>query len=238
MGNEAHVGFVDTHAEGNGGDHDQPFLIKEAVLVGRTGLGSQAGMIRQCRETLITEEGCRFVDLLARQAVHNARVAAALAKEGHQLLARRFLGYDAIEDVRPVKARQEALGALQVQALDNLFAGAHIGGGGQRNARHMREQLGQLPQLQVFGAEIVAPLRHAVRLVDGKQRDVQIAQEIEHARLHQALRRQVQHLHFATAQAPGQFTLLLRRQGRVQRGSRHAQFVQRGDLVVHQRNQR
>ncbi|MNH08247.1 hypothetical protein D3C79_676580 [compost metagenome] len=101
----------------------------------------------------------------------------------------------------------------------------------------MREQLGQLAQLQVFGAEIVAPLRHAVGLVDGEQRDIQVAQEVEHARLHQALRRQVQHLHFATAQAPGQVTLLLRGQRGVQRGGRHTQFVERGDLVVHQRDQ-
>jgi hypothetical protein len=41
----------------------------------------------------------------------------------------------------------------------------------------MREQFGQLAQLQVFGAEIVAPLRHAVGFVDGEQRDVQVAQE-------------------------------------------------------------
>ncbi len=124
-----------------------------------------------------------------------------------------------------------------MQALDDLFAGAHVGGGGQRDARHMREQLGQLAQLQVFGTEIVAPLRHAVGLVDGEQRDIQVTQEVEHARLHQALRCQVQHLHFATAQAPGQVTLLFRGQRGVQRGGRHPQFVERGDLVVHQRDQ-
>jgi hypothetical protein len=213
VGDEAHVGLVDAHAEGDGGDHDQPFLVEEAVLVGGAGFGCQPGVIGQRREALLAEEGGGFVDLLARQAVDDAGVATALGEEGQQLLARLLLGHDAVEDVRPVEARQEALGALQVQALDDFLAGAHVGGGGQGDARHMGEQLGQLAQLQVFGAEIVAPLRYAVGFVDGEQRDVEVAQEIQHARLHQALGRQVEHLHFAAAQAPGQFALLLGTEG-------------------------
>ena len=34
---EAHVGLVNAHAKGNGRDHDQPFFIEEALLVGGTG---------------------------------------------------------------------------------------------------------------------------------------------------------------------------------------------------------
>ena len=197
-----------------------------------------AGVVRQRREALIAEKSSGLVDLLARQAVDDTCVATTLAEEGHQLLARRFLGHDAVEDVRPVETGKETLGALQVQALDDLFAGAHVGGGGQGDARHMREQLGQLAQLQVFRAEVMAPLRHAVGLVDGEQRDVQLAQEIEHARLHQALGRQVQHLQLTAAHAPGQLTLLLGVQGGVQRGRSHPKLIERGDLVVHQRDQR
>ena len=238
VGDETHVGLVDTHAKGDGGDHDQAFFVEEAVLVGGARLGSQAGVVRQRREALLAQEGRCFIDLLARQAVNDASIAAALAEERHQLLARRLLGHDAVEDVRPVEARQEALGTLQVQALDDLLAGTHVGGGGQGDARHMREQLGQLAQLQVFGAEIMAPLRYAVCLVDGEQRNVQPLQEVQHARLYQALRCQVEHLHFAAAQAPGQLALLLRAQGRVQRCGRNAEFIEGGDLVVHQRDQR
>ncbi|MNN85112.1 hypothetical protein D3C81_2023620 [compost metagenome] len=65
MGNEAHVGFIDAHAEGDGGDHDQAFLIEEAALVGRAGLGRQTGVIRQCRETLVAQVGRNIVDFLA-----------------------------------------------------------------------------------------------------------------------------------------------------------------------------
>ena len=71
-----------------------------------------------------------------------------------------------------------------------------------------------------------------------EQRNVQVAQKIEHARLHQALWRQVEHLHLAAAQAPGQLTLLLGVERGVQRSGRHPQFIERGDLIVHQCDQR
>ena len=60
---------------------------------------------------------------------------------------------------------------VERQPLDDLGARLRIGGGGERNARHLRETLVQHRQLQIFRAEIVAPLRHAMGLVDGEQRD-------------------------------------------------------------------
>jgi len=125
-----------------------------------------------------------------------------------------------------------------VQAVDDFLAGALVGRGGQGNARDVGEQLGQLPQLQVLRPEVVSPLRHAVRFVDGEQGDVQVAQEIEHARLHQALGGQVEHLHLAATNARSQVALLFGAEGGVQRCSGHAQFFQGGDLVVHQRDER
>ena len=93
------------------------------------------------------------------------------------------------------------------------------------------------PSCRYSGRKSWPHCENAVGLVDGEQRDVQVTQKIQHARLHQALRRQVEHFYLATAQAPGQFTLLFRAQGGIQRGRRNAQFVKRGDLVVHQRDQ-
>ncbi|MNN26100.1 hypothetical protein D3C81_1395980 [compost metagenome] len=195
-------------------------------------------MIRQRRITLVAEELGDFLDLLARQAVDDAGVATAFGEEAEQLLARLLLGHDAVEDVRPVEARQETLGILQVQARDDFFAGTHVRRGGQGNTWHLREQLGQLPQLQVLGTEVVTPLRYTVGFVDREQGDIQGTQEIQHARLHQTFRCQVEHLHLATANAPGKLSLLLSAQGRVQRGGGHTQFIEGCYLVFHQRDQR
>ena len=42
---KAHVGFVDTHAKGDGGNHDQAVFIEKALLVEGAQLVRQAGMI-------------------------------------------------------------------------------------------------------------------------------------------------------------------------------------------------
>ncbi|MNU81573.1 hypothetical protein D3C71_712380 [compost metagenome] len=125
-----------------------------------------------------------------------------------------------------------------MQASDDLFAGALVGGGGEGDARHVGEHLRQLTQLQVFRAEVVAPLRHAVRFVDGEQGNVQPLQEGQHARLDQAFRCEVKHFHFTATDARRQITLLLGAEGGVQRSGCHAQLFEGGDLIVHQRDQR
>ena len=154
------------------------------------------------------------------------------------MLARLLLGHDAVEDIRSVKARQETLGTMQMQALDDLLAGAHIGRGGQGDARHVGEQLGKLAQLQVFRAEIMPPLRHAMRLVDGEQGNLEVLQKTQHARLHQPFGSQVEHLDFAALDPLGDLALLIGAQGGVQRYGSHAQLIESGNLIVHQRDQR
>ena len=48
MDYETHVGFVDTHAECNGGNDDINLFHKEFVLVFGSGLRIESGMIWQC----------------------------------------------------------------------------------------------------------------------------------------------------------------------------------------------
>jgi hypothetical protein len=160
------------------------------------------------------------------------------SEERQQLLARLLLGHDAIKDVGPVETRQETLGVLQVQAGDDFFAGTFVGSGRQSDARHVREQLGQLAQLQVFRTEIVTPLRNAVGFVDGEQRNLEALQKRQHARLNQAFRRQIEHLHFAQANPVGKIALLFGAQRGVQRRRGNAQLFEGGDLIVHQCDQR
>ena len=238
VGHEAHVGLVDAHAEGNGGHHDQAFFIEEALLVIGPQLIGQPGMVGQRGEALLAEKCSHFVDLFARQAIDDPGIAAPLVEEGLQLLAWLLLGHDAIEDVRPVEAGEKTLGVLQVQAIDDLFPGALVSRGGQGNARHLGEHFRQLPQLQVFGAEVVAPLGHTVGFINREQGDFQALQKRQHARLDQALGGQVEHLHFAAPDTRGQVTLLLGAEGGVQGCRRDTEFLQGRNLVVHQRDQR
>ena len=100
----------------------------------------------------------------------------------------------------------------------------------------------QQAQRAVLGPKIMAPLAHAVRLVNRKQAQqpalVQAAEQALHARRVDAFRRGVQQRQLVFEQLLFQRTAFFVRLGRVQKRRRHACLVQRAHLVVHQRNQR
>ncbi len=62
VGDEADVGFVDAHAEGDGGAHDDAILAQEAALVGGAHFGGQAGVVGQGVEAFLAEELGGFLD--------------------------------------------------------------------------------------------------------------------------------------------------------------------------------
>jgi hypothetical protein len=53
VGDEAHVGLVDAHAEGDGGHHHDAVLAQEAVLVAAAHVGVQAGVVGQGAHALL-----------------------------------------------------------------------------------------------------------------------------------------------------------------------------------------
>ncbi len=106
---------------------------------------------------------------------------------------------DAVADVGAVETGDEFFGVFERQFADDLGARAFIGGGGERDARHAREALGEDAELAILGAEVVAPLRDAVRLVDREQRDIDRRQQLQQARLHDPLRRDVEEIERAGA---------------------------------------
>ena len=81
-----------------------------------------------------------------------------------------FFDY-AIADIRPVEARHEHACLVEAKPGDYLRAGLLIGSRRQRDARHVGKAFVQHRKLDIFRTEIVAPLRHAMRFVDGKQRE-------------------------------------------------------------------
>jgi hypothetical protein len=93
-------------------------------------------------------------------------------------------------------------------------------------------------ELQVLGPEVVAPLRHAVRLVDREERDLRAVEELERARHQQALGRDVQEVELAARERALDVRRLARVERGVEEGRAHAELPQRRDLVLHQRDQR
>ena len=126
-----------------------------------------------------------------------------------------------------------------MQTLDDLLAGAQIGGGRERHPRHGREPPGQRRQCQIFGPEIVAPFAYAVGLVDGEQRQPHAPDHpLEEAGHHQPLRRHVEEIERAGSDVGRDAVDILARSPPSSRLPRRRRAGQRLDLVLHQRDQR
>ncbi len=200
-------------------------------------------MVGQGGDAFSAQPRGSLVDLLARLAVDDARFALVLvAQKGEQPPARvAVLLDDGVANVRPVEAGDEQAGAFQLQADDDVGAGVLVRGGGERHARHIRVALVQHAQAQVVGAEVMPPLADALRLVDGKEAEqparMQRVELREKAGRGDALGRRVhqrqaraRHLGLGPAGLAGV-------QRRVEERRAHAGFLERADLVVHQRDQ-
>ena len=172
VGDEAHVGLVDAHAERDRGDHEQAIIAEEPCLVGPPGGRVEARVVGEGLDPAAHQELRGRLDRRPGQAVDDARAAGVLGlDQPEQLPPRLVLRNDAVLDIWAVEARDEMPRPGEVQPLRDLGARRVRRRRRERDARHRRPALVQRGQLQVVGPEVVSPLGHAVRLVDGEQRD-------------------------------------------------------------------
>ncbi len=171
MYHKTHVGFVDTHAEGYRGYYHIYFLKQERILVLAAGHGVHARMVRQGLYGVYPQELGKLLHFAARQAVDNARATAALLDETDNVAVYvRCLGPYLIVEVGAVERRFEDGGICHGEVFLDVVL--HLGGGGGRKSYHRAGAYlcDDRTDAPVFRSEIVAPLRYAVRLVDGIER--------------------------------------------------------------------
>ncbi len=196
-------------------------------------------MIGQCRYPGSGQRGGGVLDLGARQAIDDAGVArVAFADEGLELGRRVLLLDDLVTDVGAIETRDETRRAGKSEPGDDFLARHFVGGCRERNARHVGKALRNHGQADIFRAEIMPPLRHAMRLVDRKQRDLGLSEQGEAARRQQSFGRDVEQVEIAGQQPALDFRGLVKRQRRVQHRRVDAGLQQPRDLVAHQRDQR
>src|SRR6266704_1952373 len=238
MRHEARVRLVDAHAECDRRHHHHRVLVDEAVLVRRARAGLHAGVVGERVDAVSGEPGRGLLRLRPRQAIDDARFARVpRADEIEQLRARVLLFDDLVADVRPVETGDENARVVELQARDDFAPRGLVGGRGERDARNRRMALGEQRELDVLRPEIVPPLRNAVRLVDGEEREPRALEQTQEARRHQPLRRDVEQVEPAREQLALDLRRRLRVERRIEAGRFHARFAQRRHLVVHQRDQ-
>ncbi len=121
--------------------------------------------------------------------------------EIRNLLAAADFGPHRQAQVGPVETVHEHRRRAAEQLFQNIRARRGVGRGGERNCLHAAELGLHRAECRVFRAEIVAPLRDAMRLVDRQQRDFGALEEIERLGPHQPFRRNIDEAQFAARDA-------------------------------------
>ncbi len=244
----ADVGPVDAHAEGVGRDHDLGSAFGEVGLRVLAGPSVEAGVIGPRTPPAAGEALRLLFRLLARGGVDDGRSTRPVRTSER-------LGEGGVDEALPlararhlhgaegqVGAREAAddLGRVGGQAEPRQDLVAHDRGRRRRAGQHARgPQLGEEPpDAEVLRPKVMPPLADAMRLVDGDQRALEVAQEPAEAVEGQALRRRVdeveaprRHLRHAAAHLAGV-------EGGREERRRHAPGLERLHLIGHERDER
>ncbi len=197
MDHVAHVGLVDAHAEGDRGDDHLDALHQEVVLILGARRGIHARMIGARTNPVGGEQLGELLDLLAAQAVDDAALALVLLDEADDVAVDVVLGPDLVVEVRAVERRLEDRGVAHAEVLLDVELHFGRGRGRERDQRRRADLVDDRTDAAVLGAEVVAPFRDAVRLVDGIERDLDLAQEGDVVLFGERLRSEVEQLGLA-----------------------------------------
>ena len=211
-----------------------PLLHLDAVISVHARVVGPRG--QACRR----EQGSDALRRALQRDVDDRRAGRALA----QAVDQRLVALTCVDrrgeqrQVRSVEAGDDGVALLDPEAGADV--GDDRGGRGRREREHAlgAELACARRELQIVGAEVVAPLRDAVRLVDREQRDLRLAELREEALVVEALGRDVQQLEASVAQAAGDGPHLVRGEARVEPRRVDALAREQVDLILHQRDQR
>ena len=223
MDDEPDVSLVDAHAERDGGDDDLYLVAHPLVLDLLPLLIGYLRVVVVALDQVVDFEYLRqFLALLPRQTVYDARlVVEPVLQLEHQVLVHvleLLLVPDLVHQVGPVETGlEERVALLDAQSLHDVLLHLDRGRRGQTQQGHARVPLLQEVQVQVVLAEVLAPVTHAVHLVDHEAVDVAtLVQRVdgvhERGTLHQLLRGQVHQFYLQgqdlLVQLPHAFVLL------------------------------
>ena len=216
-------------------------------------LRGKAGVIARGGKTLLPQQLADMLHGFARGAIHDARLTRLArlpcgialcgarrdeAQKGAVLVA-RLGALDAEVEVRPVESAHKHKGVAQLEGVHDVAA--HLLGGSRREGGHRgtdRQALHKPGDGAVVGPEVLPPLRHAVRLIYGHERNARDLGQLGHARRGEALGRHIKQLHVARQGTRKRAGLLVDTLGAVDARGGNPGLLQARHLVFHKRDER
>ena len=241
MDDEPEVWLVEAHAEGDGSDQGLD-IVAEELLFGLDALvGLQVGVVGAGHNALPLEPFGGAPRILHREGVNDA-AAGQLREEVRQ--PRQPVGLIVQRDIEELERAADQRATQDVEACYlrlNVFHDAVVGGGRRAEDRHPgRQQAQDAHDAPVIRAEIMPPIRNAVRLIHHKHPDAALNQRqqlLQEGRVAQPLRRNHQHVHAVGLQVSLDLRPVLQVLAVDGRGA-DAQLLGGEDLVAHEREQR
>ncbi len=184
---EAHIGPVDPHPEGDGRHHHHCLPAAEPGQRHPLLHGRQPGVERHSHQTLRLQPCRHSLRLGPAAAIHDPGLALVPGEKGEQLLQLRGLSLGGDVQVCPVKAGAEHLSVFHAERIKDVAPGPGVRGGGQGDARHAGERMAQPRQAAILRTELMPPGGYAMRLVYGDQGNLASGQPFQGARHQQPL---------------------------------------------------
>ena len=241
MADEAHVLLVDAHAEGDGRDDDDAVLAQELVLMRRSDLRREPGVVRQRGDAFRAQRLGEFLDPLARGAIDNAGFALVARNHRQNVMGDIALAAHRKTYVRPVEGADENARLRRKKLLHDVGPGRRVRRRGHGDELHLpfaRDGSRDLGEIGVFGAEIMAPLRDAMSLVDGQNTGPRRAQQRLRVGADKPLGRHIEQAIAPLPQALLDRGVIARAVDGIQRRRRDAARAQLLHLIAHQGDQR
>ncbi len=145
-------------------------------------------------------------------------------------------GEDAVGEVGPVEVANEEFGVFECELMGDVFADLFGGGGGEGVDGAIGENLFEIGELAVFGAEVVAPVADAVGFIDGDGADAGVAEGVVQGGppTDEAFGGEVEHVEVAIAEVVEDLAAFIGGEGGVELRGGDAEGAEGIDLVFHE----
>ena len=235
--------LVDAHPEGVGGHDHRRGAAHEGGLGAGPRLALHARVVGDGVDAeLAPHVGRQLLRRGPRAGVDDRGQGVGGAQRGHQapaLVEAAARGHDGEAEVGAVEAGADADGVAQRQPANHV--GGDLRGRRRRRGddRARSHDLRGLREAEVVGPEVVAPLRHAVRLVDHEEPDARCRQALHEPGGGEAFGRDVEQPQVSARSARERLAVRLEiLLGVDQRDARGAAAgAERLDLVLHERDE-
>ena len=169
----AHVGLVDTHTEGIGSHHDTLLVVVPLLLAQVLDGMFQSGMIVCGADVVLFYQFAYLLGASAAACIHYGAAACRLEDMNQFLVLVACVAHH-ICKILALEAHAEHV--LLAESESVLYVVYHLRScrGGESKHRHTGLQRSYVGYLKIRGAEVVAPLRYAVSLVDGDEANLHV----------------------------------------------------------------